>query len=177
VREVHREHGILGAGRGPASLEDDHSAPDTNHTMDVMRVLVPRSRRPRGPRVARMVAARNLPLPSPAFVNRRVADHCQLGKSSYPTVFPRPATILVASASPWCPLPAWSCGPCVARSDQGADMSGRRRRGSRQPTAAVTRWGGDQAPRHAAARWIGRCSRKSCLRSESAESPAECHPS
>jgi hypothetical protein len=65
-------------------------------------------------------------------------------------------TILVASATPWCPLPAWSCGPCVARSDQGVDMSGRRRRRSRQPTAAVTRWGGDQAPRHAAARWIGR---------------------
>jgi len=28
---------------------------------------------------------------------------------------PCPATILAASASPWWPLPAWSCAPCVAR--------------------------------------------------------------
>jgi len=38
-----------------------------------------------------------------------------LGKSSYPTVFSCPATVLAASTNRWWPLPAWSCGPCVAR--------------------------------------------------------------
>jgi len=46
---------------------------------------------------------------------RESNPHCQLGKSSYPPVFPCPATILAASASLRWPLPAWTCGPCVAR--------------------------------------------------------------
>jgi hypothetical protein len=41
--------------------------------------------------------------------------HCQLGKSSYATVFSCPATVLAASTNRWWPLSAWSCGPCVAR--------------------------------------------------------------
>jgi hypothetical protein len=40
VREAHRERGSLGAGRGPASLEVNNSASNTNHTMDTMRVRV-----------------------------------------------------------------------------------------------------------------------------------------
>jgi hypothetical protein len=66
VREVNREHGSLGAGRGPASLEDDHAARDTNHTMDIMRVLVLWLRRSWGLGAVRMVAAPNPPPPVPS---------------------------------------------------------------------------------------------------------------
>ena len=58
----HREHGSLGAARGPASLEVNNSASDTNHAMDTMRVLVLWLPTVWGLGAVRMVAAPPLPL-------------------------------------------------------------------------------------------------------------------
>lgn len=40
VRHADREHGSLGAGRCPASLKEHHSPPDTNRSIETVRVLV-----------------------------------------------------------------------------------------------------------------------------------------
>jgi len=70
VRDAHRERGSLGAGRGPASLEANDSAPDTNYTMDTMRALILRLPSAWGLGAVRKVAARTPSPSSPALVNR-----------------------------------------------------------------------------------------------------------
>jgi hypothetical protein len=69
VRDSHRERGSLGAGCGPASLEVNNSASDTNHTMDPMRVLVMWLSTVWGLGAVRMVAA-PVPPSSPASVSQ-----------------------------------------------------------------------------------------------------------
>jgi len=68
VREAHCERGSLGAGRGPACLEVNDIASDTNHTMYTMRVRIPWLPKAWGLGAVRMVAAQTPSPASPALV-------------------------------------------------------------------------------------------------------------